>query len=194
MKETEITVQVYETKQDIHQKLVGNNFILVGHFVMEDNYFSKHDINTLKRMSYGQILKDSLIIRKCGDDASIIYKNKEIDRDNNVICEEKTSLSITDIKSVLKIFLLSGLNNWCNLTQEMYLYRNYDTELMVQIIEDLGIFIEYEEDESVVGLEPKEKINVMVQKLKLLGLNIGSDFSVKKVYQKFLNENNMKNS
>ena len=191
MKETEITVQVYETQQDVHNKLLNNNFVLADKCVMDDYYFSKFDTDELKNMPYKQILKNSIIVRKCGDDTKVIYKNKEIDEDNNVICEEKISLPITDIKPAIKIFELSGLNNWCNVTQHMYLYKNDKLELMVQIIDDLGIFIEYEEDESVANLEPKEKMNAMAETLKSLGLNIGTDISVKKVYQKFLKENNM---
>lgn len=191
MKETEITVQVFETRQDIHTKLLNNNFVLADKCIMQDYYFSKFETDELKKMSYKQILKNSLIVRKCGDDTKVIYKNKEIDNDNNVICEEKISLPITDIKPAIKIFELSGLNNWCNLTQEMYLYKNDKIEFMLQVIDGLGIFIEYEEDESVANLEPKEKMNVMAERLKSLGLNIGTDFSVKKVYQKFIKENNI---
>lgn len=191
MKETEITVQVFETRQDIHTKLLNNNFVLADKCIMQDYYFSKFETDELKNMSYKQILKNSLIVRKCGDDTKVIYKNKEIDNDNNVICEEKISLPITDIKPAIKIFELSGLNNWCNLTQEMYLYKNDKIEFMLQVIDGLGIFIEYEEDESVANLEPKEKMNVMAESLKSLGLNIGTDFSVKKVYQKFIKDNNM---
>lgn len=191
MKETEITVQVFETRQDIHTKLLNNNFVLADKCIMQDYYFSKFETDELKNMSYKQILKNSLIVRKCGDDTKVIYKNKEIDNDNNVICEEKISLPITDIKPAIKIFELSGLNNWCNLTQEMYLYKNDKIEFMLQVIDGLGIFIEYEEDESVANLEPKEKMNVMAERLKSLGLNIGTDFSVKKVYQKFIKENNI---
>ena len=191
MKETEITVQVYESIQQLHEKLLNNNFTLAEKCVMEDYYFSKFDISELKNMSYKQILKNSILVRKCEDDTKIVYKNKEIDNDNNVICEEKITLPITDIKPAIKIFELSGLNNWCNITQEMYLYKNNKMEFMVQVVDGLGIFIEYEEDESVAHLDPKEKMNVMAESLKLLGLNIGTDFSVKKVYQKFLKENNL---
>ena len=148
MKETEITVQVYESIQQLHEKLLNNNFSLAEKCVMEDYYFSKFDTSELKKMSYKQILKSSILVRKCRNDTKIVYKNKEIDKDNNVICEEKITLPITDIKPAIKIFELSGLNNWCNITQEMYLYKNNKMEFMVQVVDGLGIFIEYEEDEE----------------------------------------------
>ena len=73
--------------------------------------------------------------------------------------------------------------------QEMYIYNKNGMEFAVQIVDGLGVFIEYEEDESVAHLEIGEKISKMVNKLKKLNLNIGDDYSVKKVYEKFLKEN-----
>ena len=53
------------------------------------------------------------------------------------------------------------------------------------MIENLGNFIEYEEDETMDGLSEKQKIEKMANNLKELGFNLGTDYSVKKVYLKF---------
>lgn len=52
----------------------------------------------------------------------------------------------------------------------------------VQIIKNLGIFIEYEEDESMKDLSPDQKFSYMVNITKNLGLKLGNDFSCKKVF------------
>ena len=54
----------------------------------------------------------------------------------------------------------------------------------LQIIEDLGTFIEYEEDQSMKDLSAKAKFNLMQNNLQKLQLNLGKDFSCKKVFMK----------
>ena len=71
----------------------------------------------------------------------------------------------------------------------MLVYKKENVEFALQIIDELGIFIEYEEDETMQALSEKEKINVMLETLKNLGLKLGDDFSCKKVYLKFKKDN-----
>ena len=61
-------------------------------------------------------------------------------------------------------------------------------KIIVQHIDDLGIFIEYEEDASVANLETEQKFEAMAEKLKSIGLKMGTNFSVKKAYEKFIKD------
>lgn len=185
MKQTEITVQVFDEKDEIINKLKNKNFVFVENVLWSDWYFSKYDSETLKTMKYSDIMKNSFLVRKCNEDQKIIYKNKEVNDNDEVVSEEKISLEIADCENAVNVFKSAGLNNWCKLVQDMYIYKNDEIEIAVQCIDDFGIFIEYEEDDSVSHLETNEKIQAMINKLKSIGLNIGSDFSVKKVYEKF---------
>ena len=186
MAETEITVQVFEEKDVVLKKLEDKGFKLSEHFFMRDYYFSKFGVDELKRMEYADIIKNSFLVRNVGDDVYILYKNKELDENNNVISENKTSIKIEDEYVAVDLFLNAGLNNWCSLVQEMYCFKKEDMEFAVQVIDDLGVFIEYEEDEIIAHLKPEEKINVLLEKVKSLGLKIGADYSVKKVYEKLM--------
>ena len=187
MGQTEITVQVFsKDSEELVRKLKHNNFELVDQYRLVDYYFSKYNNTTLQNMSYADIIKNSFLVRECNGDVSIVYKSKEIDKDNNVISETKKRFKIADNIVAKEVFLNAGLNNWCNLVQDIYCYKNKEMEIMVQYVDDLGVFIEYEEDTSVEHLETKQKVKVMVKKLKSIGLAIGTDFSVKKVYEKFI--------
>ena len=188
MKQTEITVQIFEEAEELAGKLKNNKFELVGRYRLVDYYFSKYNTITLKNMSYADIIKNSFLVRECDGDASIVYKNKEIDKYNNVISETKKRLKITDNQVAKEVFLSAGLNNWCNLVQDMYYYKNNEMKIIVQHIDDLGIFIEYEEDASVANLETEQKFEAMAEKLKSIGLKMGTNFSVKKAYEKFIKD------
>ena len=186
MKATEVTVQVFESKEELIKKLEANNFKFLGSSVMTDYYFSKYTTEELKKMTYAEIIKNSFIIRACGDHVSIVYKNKELDANGNVISETKTRFDIADSQKAKELFLNARLNNWCDLVQDIHCYKNDEMEILVQFVDGLGIFIEYEEDSAVAHLESGEKFECMVNKIKSLGLNLGEDYSVKKVYEKFI--------
>ena len=77
---------------------------------------------------------------------------------------------------------------WCNLCQDLFVYEKGDVSFAVQVVKDLGNFLEYE-DEAMQGLGEQEKIEKMITNIKLLGLNIGDDYFCKKVYMKVMSEN-----
>ncbi|MBR6778827.1 MAG: hypothetical protein IKM43_01570 [Clostridia bacterium] len=186
MQETEITVEVFEEKEELFNKLKGNNFEIVGHYLLTDYYFSKYNTKKLKNMTYAEIIKNSFLVRQFNDDCSIVYKNKKFDKYNNVISESKKIFKIEDSAIANDVFLKAGLNNWCKLTQDMYHFKKEEIEIFVQIIQGLGIFIEFEEYASIAHLQAKQKFDIMIKTLKSIGLNIGDDFSVKKPYKKLM--------
>ena len=191
MQETEITVEVLENEGAIKLKLNELGFNVVRHVVMTDSYFSKFSTEELLKMSYGKIMSNSFLVRKLAGDTNctlLHYKDKKLDNVGNVIAEEKLAEPVTDFENCVKIFKQANINNWCNIVQDMYIYKGNDMEFALQIVDGLGIFIEYEEDASVAGLKPEEKVVKMVKKLNSFGLNLGKDHSVKKVYLKFLKE------
>ena len=192
MKETEITVQILDDVNDLIEMLKNKNFSLEDEFDMIDYYFSKDDTETLKKLEYLDIINHSFLVRQIvGNDNSVnlMFKSKEIDDKGNVIAEEKVKCPVENLEKSLKIFKLSGLNNWCEIKQHMLVFKKGETEFAIQIVDGLGSFIEYEETESMKEFTEQEKIDAMLADLKSLGINIGDDYSCKKVYMKFLKEN-----
>ncbi len=191
MKETEITVQVFNSHNEIKEKLSALGFLLERHFLMRDFYFIKDSSDLIKDYSYKKLLENTVLVRNLSSENSskslLIYKNKQIDESGNVISEEKISTKIDDMKSAISIFERAGLNNWCEVEQDSYVYTNGSIEFCLQIVKDLGIFIEYEEDDSMQNLDEYEKIFLMKQNLQKLGLKLGDDYSCKKVYMKYKN-------
>lgn len=182
--ETEITVQVFETEENLVKKLESLGFQKTEDVLMKDSYFSKYSLSKLKKMSYKNVLKNSLLVRSFGGERNsnwLVYKNKVVKNDV-VVQEEKIKTSIDSVENTKEILLHAGLCNWCNLTQNMHIYKKEETVFAVQVVEGLGTFIEYEEDETMAGFSIAQKIKHMKSKLLELGLNLGDDFACKKPF------------
>lgn len=193
MKETEITVQVFNPIEEIKLKLNSLGFEIIEKYSMTDYYFSKYSIEELKNFNYADLIKNSFLVRDIKDDKPKIlltYKNKDIDDLGNVISEEKIKCRLGILQNALDIFNSIGLNNWSILNQKIIIYKKDSVCFALQEVVNLGIFIEYEEDETMSNLSTQEKISLMKTTLKKLNLNLGEDFSCKKVYMKFKKRNN----
>ena len=131
-----------------------------------------------------QIIDDKEKIQLC-------YKQKELDENENVINEEKIKTNLSSLFEAIEIFKKAGLNNYCIVKNNSYVYRKNEICFVVQIIENLGIFIEYEEDETMKDMNEKQKFNHMVSIVNALGLKLGKDYSCKKVFMLLHNGNSI---
>lgn len=195
MKETEITVQVFSDIDSTRDRLKEMGYKCTEKYNMHDWYFSKYDTTELLSMKYIDILNNSFLIREICDPeprCQLVYKKKLMDNNDNVIQEEKFKADVANSADAKNVLTMSGLNNWCYVKNDSEVYSNGKSEIVLQTIEDLGLFIEFEEDESMSGMTEKEKFEHMVDIIKSLGLNLATDFSAKKVYMKFLKENIVK--
>lgn len=186
--ETEITVQVFNKLEEIQKILKGSGFEMIESYQLNDWYFSKYE--DISFFGYQDLLNNSFLVRQIIDDnpqIQLCYKKKVLDENNNVISEEKTNTTIKDLEKTLQIFKMANLNNYCVLKNNSYVYKKDEICFVVQCIKDLGIFIEYEEDDSMKNMNEKEKFNYMSKIVKQLGLKLGQNYSCKKVYMKIKN-------
>ena len=70
-----------------------------------------------------------------------------------------------------------------------FVYSVDGIEFAIQEVEDLGTFIECEENNSIENLSDSEKFEFLKRFVYSLDFNIGNNFSVKKVYMKYLQDN-----
>ena len=190
--ETEITVELLDTFENTLTKLINQGFEIKEKVLMTDYYFSKLSLNNLQALEYAELIKNSFLVRNVRTETEeinqIIFKKKVLDSSNNVIAEEKIKTDISDLNSTIKLFKEAGLTNYTTLTQQMTVVDKDKIIFVIQEVENLGTFIEYEEDDSMNELTEQEKIDTMLNTLKTLSLNIGNDYSCKKVYLKFHNK------
>ena len=192
--QTEITVELFEKTENVIEKLKYKGFSVTNDYFMIDYYFSKECTETLKTLDYKGLIDNSFLVRRLELKTPLtllIYKNKVLDKLGNVIKEEKYEVNLGELEKTLQIFKASGLNNWLEIKQRLIFLSNETIKFSIQVVDDLGTFIEYEEDESMKNLSEQEKIDTMLKNLKSLNLNIGSDYSCKKTYMKFKKDNNI---
>ena len=191
MKETEITVQLLGDVEEVKRNLESRGLDKVSEFVMTDYYYSKLTREELKKLPYEEIIRNSFLLRNFNVEdrpPRILYKNKVLDENRNVVAEEKVVSIVDDEKKAKKVFDMAGIPCWCEMEQKMTLFKNSKMKFVIQEIDNLGAFIEYEEDDSMAGLNEQEKINLMLGNLRDLGISFGEDFSCKKVYMKLMQE------
>ena len=189
MKQTEITVQVFSSVEKVEEILKKQDFKLKERFVLKDYYFTNFYKKDLQNKSYKELMENSILVRSVvcngNEKNQLVFKNKNIDESGNVLSEEKLCTRLNDFDTALKIFATAKFNCWCDLTQNVVVYKKDETEICIQNVEGLGVFIEYEEEPNMEQLLEEEKINAMITNLKSLNLDIGKDFSCKKVYMKY---------
>lgn len=66
MKETEITVQVFDDEKTINEKLMANGYVASREFKLFDWYFTKYD--DVKSMTYEDLINSSFLIRHIEDE------------------------------------------------------------------------------------------------------------------------------
>ena len=192
MGQTEITVQVFENIDILKQKLVSLGYTEKDEFTGADYYFTTLREDEIKNATYKQLLDSSVIVRsfktKHSDDikSSLLFKNKVLDENGNVISEEKVTTKVENCNTAVNILNLAKLNNWVTLKQQNAFYVLGEKTIIVGTVEGLdGSFMEIEEYESIKNLSSEEKINKLIDDAKQFGFKIGTDTSVKKVYMLF---------
>lgn len=187
MRETEITIQIFEELNIIISKLKESGFTQISCYQLNDWYFTNFKEKT--NISYSLLLKNSFLVRQVIEKEEkiyLVYKDKYVDDFDNVLSEEKTKVEVSSLADTLKIFDKANINCWCNLKQTIYVFRKDKVEFALQAVEGLGNFIEYEEDESMSEMSNKQKIDFMFSQIKALNLNSGNDLSCKKAYMKYI--------
>jgi predicted adenylyl cyclase CyaB len=180
MKETELTVQVFETEEDIDKKLRKVGYEISEEYTLDDIYMS-NAYNLLDKLSNYEILQRSFLIRNMNNEKKdLVFKKKDFGEKGEVLSEEKFKINIDDIKNAEKFFECIGYKRIFEINNYTKLYKKGDIELNVQKIKNLGIFIEIEEkvkEEKI--FETREKMRRI---LKDLPIEIGDDFDVKKAH------------
>lgn len=197
MGKTEITVQIYDDINNVKKHLKDLGYKETEEFTGNDHYFSTLNKNQIGSASYKDLLSSSIIVRSFktkgnpGLNNSMVFKNKTLDENNNVISEEKISTKIDNLENTLKILKYSNLNNWLNLSQQNAFYKLGEIVITVGTVKGLsGSFMEIEEYESIKNLSSEEKISKLLKLAKSLGFKISEDYSIKKAYMLFKQQNN----
>lgn len=183
MQQTELTVQVFDTLENFKKTLESMEFTLLEVFTMKDYYYCS--LNNTENHSFEEIIKNSFLFRYVNGNDGIsnymIYKNKTFDKDGNIISESKKKIKISSADDANEILSLAGFNPLAIIEQEIHVYKKDDLEFLVQDVSDLGLFIEYEDNNLPQNLSAEEKIEILKNNLIKLNLPLGDDYFCKKL-------------
>ncbi|MGN1201454.1 MAG: hypothetical protein ACI4R8_04285 [Candidatus Caccovivens sp.] len=198
MAQTEVTVQVFEELTSIEKKLLNLGFEKTEEFDGKDDYFTSLNNSQIKNADYSQLLNSSLIVRSYSTlknnspTSMLLRKVKKLDKEGNVIGEQKISTLIDNPQNAKQMLSSVGLTNWVSLKQKNSFYTKGEKQIIVGSVENLGNFIEIEEYDSISKLSEEQKFDELAKYIESFGFNIGKDYSCKKVYMLYQKLNNKK--
>ena len=99
--------------------------------------------------------------------------------------EEKISCNLDSINKAKRIFTLMGLKNWCTKKITAYVFKKGEMELLVQEVEDFGLFIEIEQFQSQSD-SSKKALNKLIKFVKDMQIPIKQDYYVSIAYMMYL--------
>lgn len=189
MRQIEITTRVNNSLEEINEILRAQGFNFIRTSRIEDKYMKKKDM-VINKDNVIDVLKESILIRYLNinnkeEYKKITYKNKVYEKDM-VISEEKININIDSIDNAVKLFGIIGYEPLVNVNYDAIVYSNGEIELCFQNVENLGILLEYENENDFTNSSIEEILLVkknMLNDVKSLGINVSDDLDVKKAYE-----------
>lgn len=189
MKQIEITTRVNNTLEEIDNILTNQGFKKIRISRIEDKYLKSKN-KVLNKNNIIDVLKECVLLRYlCVNNENIFkkitYKNKIYDS-NMVISEEKININIDSIDNAQKLFEVINYELLVEVKYDAIVYSNGKVELCFQNVENLGILLEYENENDFSEATNDEIINVknnMLNEIKKFKLNITNELDIKKAYE-----------
>lgn len=142
--ELELTVKLTIPLEEIQKLLEKAGCEFVEESVLDDIYMKKED----QYQSIEDLLNHSILIRQEGNHfKGFTLKKKEYRENGDIEKDEKLYLEVSDLEKG-KLFLeLIGYQELFQLKQNMYFYKRENSRISIQVIENLGTYLEYEGNE-----------------------------------------------
>ena len=194
MKQIEITVRLDENMQSAISKLENQGFKKIRESQIDDVYMTAK-LKELNKDNIQTILKKSVLLRSLKlenkEIKKITYKNKEIDKDGDIISEQKINLDYSDLEKAKDLFEHLEFEELIRVRYKVTVYGKGKVEYAFQDVENLGVLIEYENMNDFEG-KSLDEINTvkknMFEEIKNTGINLTEEKDVKKAYELILNK------
>ena len=194
MKQIEITVRLNERMQEAIRKLEMQGFEKIRESEIDDIYMTSK-LKELNENNIQNILKKSVLLRSLKlenkEIKKITYKNKEIDKDGDIISEQKINLDCSDLEKAKDLFEHLEFEELIRVRYKVTVYGKCKVEYAFQDVENLGVLIEYEnlndfEGQSIEEIQVEK--NKMYESMKNEGLILTDELDIKKAKELILKE------
>lgn len=176
----EITVQVFDTYENLVKKLKNQKFKITEQFYYNDIYMIPINIDIYKTNDY-DILKKVVLLRNRNNNIfKLVHKEKKINNKEEIISEQKIECIIDNIENAKKILEKLGFKQLFIIKDKCTELSNGQLEILVQQIENQGIYIEIEQQKYHKKWSRKKIIEDLIEQVNNLNLNIGNNYFVNK--------------
>ena len=194
MKQIEITVRLDENMQNAIKKLEKQGFKKNRESEIDDIYMTSK-LKELNKDNIQTILKKSVLLRNLKlenkEIKKITYKSKEIDKNGDIISEQKINLDCSDLEKAKDLFEHLEFKELIRVKYKVTVYSKDKVEYAFQDVKNLGVLIEYENMNDFEG-KSLDEINTvkknMFEEIKNTGINLTEEKDVKKAYELILHK------
>lgn len=142
--ETEITVLVNSSYDDLKNELEKNGFKIKEEYELKDCYMINDDID-LSQLSKLEILQKCILVRDIVNiKKELLYKYKKYASNGDIIEQGKVECPVFDIDKAINFMKSINYKELFKIYDKCIVYANEETELIVQLVNDKYIFIEME--------------------------------------------------
>lgn len=177
MKEIEILVEVYDDFEKVNEIL--KNFEFVGIKETFDEYFYDPLRDSLKP-NKDLRLKECFRLRKKDGIVYITYKVDNFNENDIWLYSDEYETKIDDFETAKKIILNLGLEPLIVINSKKYTYISDKYEIVLEKVENLGVFMEIELKEEKNNIEIVYEKNKIQEFINSLGINVSSELNMGK--------------
>lgn len=186
MMKNEITVRILCDYDTLEKKLKENHFKKGNSFILDDVYLIQKTV-AIEQLSFDDILKRCLILRKNNDSLKIVYKEKEYANNGSILDQKDFNFDVHNLDNVLKLFEQLNYKVLLKVHDECQVYSNDKYSLITQWVNQSDLYIEMENTSYDHDYE-FQTIEEMIVEFKKLHLPYDdSDYFVSKaqdIYEK----------
>lgn len=142
--EIELTIKLEIPLEEIQILLESAGCEFVEESVLEDIYMKKEELYH----SVKDLLNHSILIRhEQNHFKGFALKKKEYKENGDIKKDQKLYLEVPDLEKGKQFLEFIGYQEFFHLKQKLYFYKIGNSRLSIQVVENLGVYLEYEASE-----------------------------------------------
>ena len=151
-KENEITVKLKWGLDETKVNFVNKGVRLITSFILNDTYLIRNDVDISTQYNF-DVLSHAIVLREVtssNPDKVLMYKDKKYDEKGNIIECKKYLCPIVDMDKTHELLEAIGYKDCFNVEQECLEYEMNGTNIFLEYIPDIGLFLELENNNKSV--------------------------------------------
>lgn len=186
-KELEICVKVLTDFNSIMKIMEEKGFKVQEDFQLNDIYMLENN-KEISLENADDLLSNYILVRETiGKRIMLVKKSKKLNDKNEIIEQQSIKCQISDKKAGYEFMTNLGYKKFLELNDHNVLLTNGKNEIYIQDVENLGVYIEMEQNNLLLDNNNGDTLEDMINNLKEYNLPIDeSNLFSKKAYDMLL--------